>query len=85
MQTRSNTGDMSDPSNNRETIRRYAIAALLTIAVFGMGYICGQKTERQTPAVSKANGLNGPPSRASVRSDLLKRQQGHQRKAALIV
>ncbi|BBB59206.1 hypothetical protein UNDYM_0914 [Undibacterium sp. YM2] len=70
-------------SSRRETIRRYAIATLLTFAVFGLGYICGQKSEQQTPAISKANGLNSAPSRASVRSDFLKQQQ--KRKAALIV
>jgi hypothetical protein len=75
--------DASMNSSRRETVRRYAIAALLTFAVFGLGYICGQKSEQQTPAISKANGLNSAPSRASVRSDFLKQQQ--KRKAALIV
>ncbi|MFZ6710840.1 hypothetical protein [Undibacterium sp. TC9W] len=72
-------------SSRRETVRRYAIAALLTFAVFGLGYICGQKSEQQTPAISKANTLTGAPSRASVRSDFLKQQQNQKRKAALIV
>ena len=86
MQTGSDTN--SNMIKHRETIRRYAIAALLTFAVFGLGYICGQKTERQAPAISKANGhheLNGTPSRASVHSDYLKQQQGQKRRAALIV
>jgi len=80
MQTGSDAGINN---SRRETMRRYVIATLLTFAVFGLGYICGQKSEQQNPALSKANGLNGTPSRASVRSDFLKQQQ--KRKAALIV
>ncbi|MBC3906956.1 MULTISPECIES: hypothetical protein [Undibacterium] len=78
MKTRSDMGDSSD------TIRRYVTALLLTIVVFGLGYICGQQTGKAVPAFEKANGLSGPPSRASARSEFFQ-QQKPQRKAALIV
>jgi len=74
----------SEMSENDDTIRRYVTAVLLTLAVFGLGYMCGQHTEKHSPAFDKANGLSSPPSRASARSEFLQKQR-QQRKAALVV
>ncbi|PXX43878.1 hypothetical protein DFR42_103146 [Undibacterium pigrum] len=74
----------SNMNENSDTIRRYVTAVLLTLTVFGLGYMCGQHTEKHGPAFDKANGLSSPPSRASARTELM-RQYRPQRKAALIV
>ena len=71
---------------SRETMKRYAICVLLTITVFGLGYVCGQHAEQYDPAANKAAGTRATAatSRASARSEFLQRQRS-QRKAALLV
>ncbi|MFZ6872462.1 hypothetical protein ACO0LF_10380 [Undibacterium sp. Di27W] len=77
-------GTSSDTTITGDTVKRYAIAILLTLTVFGLGYLCGQNTAHAAPSLDKASRLSSPPSRASARPESLQ-QQRQQRKAALIV
>ncbi|MFZ6743024.1 hypothetical protein ACO0LC_07370 [Undibacterium sp. JH2W] len=77
-------GTSSETAIISDTVKRYAIAILLTLTVFGLGYICGQSVAPATLSLNKASRLSSPPSRASARPEFLQ-QQRQQRKAALIV
>lgn len=71
-----------------EMIKTYLLCAALTMAVFGLGYFCGQQAEQHGPAfgtpaeVMKTTGTTT--RRASARPDRI-HQQRNQHKSALLV
>ena len=66
------------------SLSRYLLSICLTITVFGLGYFCGNRAEKEAHFNTGASGMSVTSSRASAHTEAI-RQHRNSRKAALLV
>ncbi len=67
-----------------ETIKMYLLCTALTIAVFGLGYFCGQNTEKHFSIDEKTLDAAPISSKASTRQEQLLYQRSPRKAGRLV-